>query len=183
MRYFVSITGASGSMYGIRLLEELRKAGHDIHLVVSENAKKILKLETSYTCTDLRKKVASMYNNDDLCAGPASGSFQLDGMIIVPCSMKTLSAIASGYGDTLTTRAASCCLKEGRKLVLVLRETPLDLPGIRNMLQAKQSGAVILPAMPGFYHHPKKLEDIIDFIVGKILDQLDITHSLFTRWK
>jgi 4-hydroxy-3-polyprenylbenzoate decarboxylase len=97
--------------------------------------------------------------------------------------MKTLSAIANGYGDSLTTRAASCCLKEGRKLILVLRETPLDLPGIKNMLVAKESGAVILPAMPAFYHEPKKIEELVDFIVGKVIDQLSLDHCLFKRWK
>ena len=104
-------------------------------------------------------------------------------MIVIPCSMKTLSAIANGYGDTLTSRAASCCLKEGRKLVLVIRETPLDLPGIRNMLAAKESGAIILPAMPAFYHQPKNIEELVDFIVGKVFDQLGLQHSLFKRWK
>ncbi len=183
MRYLVSIGGASGSIYGIRLLEELRKTDHEIHLVVSDGAKKIIEHETDYTYNDLKKKASTIYENDDVWAGPASGSFQLHGMIVAPCSMKTLSAIANGYGDTLTSRAASCCLKEGKKLVLVLRETPLDLPGIRNMLAAKESGAVILPAMPGFYHRPKKIEDLVDFIVGKIFDQLGLTHSLFKRWK
>ena len=104
-------------------------------------------------------------------------------MIVVPCSMKTLSAIANGFGDTLTTRAASCCLKEGKKLILVLRETPLDLPGIKNMLAAKESGAVILPAMPAFYHEPKKIEELVDFIVGKIFYQLGLQHKLLKRWK
>jgi flavin prenyltransferase len=183
MKYFISIGGASGSIYGIRLLEELKKAGHEMHLVVSSGAQKILEEETKYTYQTLKKKADIVYDNDDVCAGPASGSFHLDGMIVIPCSMKTLSAIANGYGDTLTSRAASCCLKEGRKLILVIRETPLDLPGIKNMLAAKQSGAVILPAMPAFYQKPKTIDDMVDFIVGKTLDQLNIKHTLFKRWK
>jgi len=183
MKFFVSIGGASGSLYGVRLCEELRRAGHEVLLTVSDSGKKILTHETRYTLTELKKKVTVVYDNDDFWVGPASGSFLLDGMVIIPCSMKTLSAIANGYTDTLTARAASCCLKEGRKLVLVLRETPLDLPGIQNMLTAKQSGAVILPAMPAFYQKPKTIDDIIDFIVGKVLDQFAIKHTLFNRWK
>ena len=183
MRYFVSIGGASGSVYGIRLLQELTKMGHEVHLVVSEGAKKILQHETTYTYTILKTMADSVYENDDMSAGPASGSFPLDGMIVAPCSMKTLSAIANGFGDTLTSRAATCCLKEGRPLILVLRETPLDVPGIRNMLAAKESGAVILPAMPGFYHKPERIEDMVDFIVGKVFDQLSLPHTLFKRWE
>jgi flavin prenyltransferase len=183
MRYFVSMGGASGSIYAIRLLQELNKMGHEIHLVVSEGAKKILQHETTYTYSFVKTQAHIVYENDDLYAGPASGSFSLDGMIVVPCSMKTLSSIANGFGDTLTARAASCCLKEGRKVILVLRETPLDLPGINNMLAAKQSGAVILPAMPAFYHKPERIEDLVDFIIGKIFDQLGLEHVLFKRWK
>ena len=183
MKYLVSIGGASGSIYGVRLLEELKKSGNEIHLIVSSGAKKIVEHETKYTYDKLRDMADFCYENNDLFAGPASGSFHLDGMIIAPCSMKTLSAVANGYGDTLSSRAASCCLKEERKLILVIRETPLDMPGIKNMLAAKQSGATVLPAMPGFYHKPKKIEDLIDFIVGKILDQLGISHSLYKRWK
>lgn len=183
MRYLVSIGGASGSIYGIRLLDELKKTGHDIVLVVTKEARAIIAQETTYTYTQLKKMADVVYDNDNLCAGPASGSFQLDAMIVIPCSMKTLSAIANGYGDALTSRAASCCLKEGRKLILVIRETPLDLPGIKNMLAAKESGAVLLPAAPGFYHQPKNIEQLVDFIVGKVLDQLAIQHSLFKRWK
>ena len=182
MRVILSIGGASGSIYGIRLFEELIKSGVEVHLVVSKGAKKILEYETGYNYGDLKKKASFCYDNDNLFAPPASGSFQLDAMVIVPCSMKTLSAIGNGYGDTLTSRAASCCLKEGRKLVLVIRETPLDLPGIKNMLFAKQSGAVILPAMPGFYHKPKKIKELVDFIIGKIFDQLGLKHNLFKRW-
>lgn len=183
MRYLVSIGGASGSIYGIRLLEELRKTEQEIHLIVSDSAKTIIEHETKYTSKDLEKKADVIYKNNDLCAGPASGSFHLDGMIVIPCSMKTLSAIANGYSDTLTSRVASCCLKEGKKLILVIRETPLDLPGIKNMLSAKESGAVLLPAMPAFYHKPKNIEDVVNFIVGKVLDQFGVQHSLYKRWK
>ncbi len=183
MKYLLSIGGASGSIYGVRLFEELVNSGNEIHLVVSEGAKKILEHETKYTYDDMKDKADFCYENNDLFAGPASGSFPLDGMVVAPCSMKTLSAVANGYGDTLTSRAASCCLKEGKKLVLVVRETPLDLPGIKNMLTAKQSGAIILPAMPGFYHKPKTIDDLVDFIVGKVFDQLREKHTLFKRWE
>lgn len=183
MKYLLSIGGASGSIYGVRLFEELKKSGNETHLIVSSGAKKIMEQETKHTYDALKDKTDFCYENNDLFAGPASGSFHLDGMIIAPCSMKTLSAIANGYGGTLSSRAASCCLKEGRKLILVVRETPLDLPCIKNMLAAKQSGATLLPAMPGFYHKPETIDDLVDFIVGKILDQLDIKHSLFDRWK
>jgi len=182
MKILLSIGGASGSIYGIRLLEELIKSDVEVHLVVSDDAKNILEHETVYTYDDLKEKVNICYENGDLFEAPASGSFHLDGMIVAPCSMKTLSAIANGYGDTLTSRAASCCLKEGRKLVLVIRETPLDLPSIKNMLTAKQSGAVVLPAMPGFYHKPKTIADLVDFVVGKTFDQFNIGHYLFKRW-
>jgi 4-hydroxy-3-polyprenylbenzoate decarboxylase len=183
MKVLLSIGGASGSIYGIRLLEELKKKGAEIHLIVSDGGQKIIEHETNYKFNNLKKKADFYYENKNLFAGPASGTFKLDAMIICPCSMKTLSAVANGYGDTLTSRAASCFLKEERKLVLVVRETPLDLPGIKNMERAKLAGATILPAMPGFYHKPKKIEDLVDFIVGKTLDQLKIDHSLFKRWK
>ena len=183
MKVLLSIGGASGAIYGIRLLEELKKSGIQIHLIVSEDAKKIIEHETNYKFSDLKKKTDFYYENDDMFAGPASGSFKLDAMIICPCSMKTLSAIANGYGDILTSRAASCILKEGKKLILVPRETPLSLPFIQNIEKIKLAGATILPAMPGFYYNPKKIDDIVDFIVGKILDQLNINHSLFEHWK
>ena len=183
MKILLSIGGASGSIYGVRLLEELIKSGVEVHLVVSDSGKKILEHEIGHNYGNLKKKASFCYDNDNLFAAPASGSFQLDAAVIAPCSMKTLSAIANGYGDTLTSRVASCCLKEGRVLVLVIRETPLDLPGIKNMLIAKQSGAVILPAMPGFYHKPEKIKELVDFIVGKVLDQFGLEHNLFKRWE
>jgi len=183
MRILLAITGASGCIYGIRLLEELVKSGNEVHLIVSEDAKKIMKYETNYTFDKIKKKANICYKNSDLFSAPSSGSYKLDAMVIVPCSMKTLSAIANCYCDTLISRAGICCLKEERKLILVIRETPLDLSAIKNILSAKQAGATILPAMPGFYHKPKKIEDLVDFIVGKILDQLKIDHMLFKRWK
>ena len=183
MKVLVSIGGASGSIYGIRLLEELVKSKVELHLIISDGAKKILEHETKYKSEEIIKKANFYYDNSDMFAGPASGSFKIDAMVICPCSMKTLSAVANGYSDTLTSRAAGCCLKEERKFIIVVRETPLDLPGIKNMLSAKQAGATILPAMPGFYHKPQKIEDLVDFLIGKILDQLKIKHSLFKRWK
>ena len=183
MKILLCIGGASGSSYGIRLLEELKKTDAEIHLIVSEGAKKIIEHETKFNYKYLEKLADFCYNNSDMFAGPASGSFKMDAMIICPCSMKTLSAVANAYCDTLTSRAAFCMLKEGEKLILVPRETPTPLPSIKNMEKAKLAGAIILPAMPGFYHKPKKIEDLIDFVVGKILDQLNIKHSLFKRWE
>lgn len=184
MKILVSIGGASGSIYGVKLIQNLSKNKNiETHLIVSSGGKKILKHETNISFAELKKYVDFVYENNDMFAGPASGSFKLDAMVICPCSMKTLSAIANGYGDTLSSRAAICMLKEERKLVLVLRETPLDLSSIENMRKAKLSGATILPAMPGFYYKPKKIDDITNFIVGKTLDQLGIDHLLFKRWK
>lgn len=182
-KILIAIGGASGSIYGIRLLEELNNHDVETHLVVSKGAKKIIEHETSSTFETIVNLADFVYENDDLFAGPASGSFAVQSMVIVPCSMKTLSAIANGYGDTLTSRAASCMLKENKQLILVPRETPLDLPSLRNMVKVKEAGATVLPAMPGFYHQPKNLDDLINFIVGKILDQLGIDHTLYKRWK
>jgi len=182
MKILLSIGGASGSIYGIRLLEELAKSKVEAHLIVSEGAKKIIEHETEYTFDKLKNKANFVYDNSDMFAGPASGSFKIDAMVVCPCSMKTLSAIANGYGDTLTSRSASCQLKEERKLILVIRETPLDLPGIENMRKARLAGTTVLPAAPGFYHKPKNIDDLINFIVGKVLDHLEIKNTLFKRW-
>ena len=179
----VSIGGASGSIYGIRLLEFLQDRNIHTFLIVSEGAKKIIDHETSHSYSSLKKLVDTVYENDNLFAGPASGSFSLDAMVIVPCSMKTLSAVANGYSDTLTARAASCMLKEHKTLIIVPRETPMDLPSLQNMVKAYQAGAFILPAMPGFYYIPSSINDLVDFIVGKILDQLHIPHTLYQKWK
>ena len=181
-KILISITGASGSIYGIRLLEVLHTFDVETHLIISDGAKRILEYETDFSLEAVVKKAHYFYEDSDLHAGPASGSFLSDGMCVVPCSMKTLSAIAHGFCNTLTARAACCMLKENRMLVLTPRETPLDLPGLKNMVAAREAGAVILPAMPGLYHQPRDLNDLIDFIVGKVLDQFSIEHALFKRW-
>jgi len=183
MKIVLAIGGASGSIYGIRLYEELIKSDVEVHLVVSKDAKKIIEHETDKTFEYFKKQASFLYENDDLFSPIASGSFKIDGMIAAPCSMKTLSSIANGYGNTLISRAASCCLKEGKKLILVIRETPLDLPGIRNMLSVKESGAIVLPAMPAFYHKPVNIDELVNFIVGKVLDQFNFNHTLYKRWK
>ena len=182
MKFILSISGASGVIYGVKLLQEMVRMNLEVHLIISETAKQILKHEIKQDYKELYKLAYKTYENNGLFSPPSSGSFEHDGMIVVPCSMKTLSAVANGYGDTLIARAALCCLKENRKLILVPRETPLNKTGIKNMLLAKENGAVILPAMPAFYHKPEKIGDLVDFIVGKILDQLNIKHSLFKRW-
>jgi len=181
-KILISITGASGSIYGIRLLEALNSFDVETHLIVSDGAKRILEYETDFSLEAVVEKAHVFYEDLDLHAGPASGSFHIDGMCVVPCSMKTLSAIAHGFCNTLTARAACCMLKENRTLVLTPRETPLDLPSLKNMVAAREAGAVILPAMPGLYHQPHDLNDLIDFIVGKIIDQFSIEHTLFKRW-
>lgn len=179
----VAITGASGSIYGVRLLQELQKKDVTVHLIASSSAKKIIAYETVETVETVMNLADKVYENDDLFAGPASGSYPIDAMIIVPCSMKTLAAIATGYANLLIPRAASCMLKENKPLIVVPRETPFDLAGLQNMLQVHQAGGSILPAAPGFYHKPETISDLVDFIVGKILDQLFIPHELFKRWE
>jgi len=182
-RIVLTITGASGVVYGIRLLEELKKSGCTIYLIISESAKKIIEHETDCALKDIISLADEFFEEGDTFSKIASGSFQYDAAIIAPCSLKTLGAIANGYANNLITRMAVCCLKEGRKLVLVPRETPLDLTSIENMMKVKRNGAVILPAMPAFYHHPKSMDDLVNYIVGKILDSIGIEHSLVRRWE
>lgn len=179
----VAITGASGIIYGIRLLQELQKKDVSVHLIISATAKKILQFETEKSVQTVMNLADKVYENDDLFAGPASGTFPLDAMVIVPCSMKTLAAIANGYANHLISRSASCMLKEKKPLIVVPRETPFDLAGLQNMVQIYKAGGSVLPASPGFYHKPVSVLDLVDFIVGKILDHLSIPHELFKRWK
>jgi 4-hydroxy-3-polyprenylbenzoate decarboxylase len=151
MKILVGITGASGVIYGIKLIEELKKARIETHVILSEKAEKIIEYETKYDIKKIKNFAFKYYNNSDLFAAPSSGSYKFDGMVISPCSIKTLSSIANSFCNNLISRSAICSLKEDRKLVLVLRETPLDLASINNMKSAKQAGAIILPAMPAFY--------------------------------
>lgn len=179
----IGFSGASGIIYGIRLLEVLHSIDIQTFLIVSEWAKKNIEIETDKTLEYVKSLSSINYDNFKLDASVSSGSFLHDGMVIVPCSMKSLSSIANGYDDTLISRAASVTLKESRKLILVPRETPLSRIHLENMIRLQDAGAIILPAMPGFYHKPSTINEIVDHLVGKILDQLKIKHDLFSRWK
>jgi len=178
----VAITGASGVIYGIRMLEVLKGLGIETHLIMSEWGDKNIKIETDKTADYVRSLATKYYEDDNMAAPMSSGSFKTDGMAIVPCSMKSLASIANAFDDSLVSRAAGVCIKEQRKLVLVPRETPLSKIHLDNMSKLADAGAVILPAMPGFYHRPKTMDDLIDHVVGKVLDQFDIDHDLFKRW-
>lgn len=179
----VAITGASGVIYGIRLLEALKDLNIENSLVISDAGKTVIESETSYSVEDVIALADEYYDFDDLTASINSGSFKFESVAIVPCSMKTLSSIANGYGANTITRVADVCLKERRRIVIVPRETPLRSAHLQNMLTLSQEGAVILPAMPGFYSDHDTVDDQIDFIVGKILDSLKIENNLFKRWE
>jgi 4-hydroxy-3-polyprenylbenzoate decarboxylase len=170
-------------VYGVRLLEACQELGIETDLMVSPAAEQILKFELNKKLEDLQKLATRSHKHDDLAAPISSGSVPTDGMIIAPCSMKTLGALASGVTADLTSRAADVTLKQGRRLVLVPRETPLNLIHIENMAKLERAGAVILPAMPAFYHKPNNVKGLVDFIVGKILDIFDIEHELYQRWR
>jgi 4-hydroxy-3-polyprenylbenzoate decarboxylase len=183
VRLVVGISGASGSIYGIRLLEVLRDvAGLETHLVVSRAAKRTLVDETDYAVRDVEGLATRVYDDRDIGAALASGSFRTAGMVVAPCSIKTLSALANSHADTLITRAGDVTLKEGRPLVVVVRETPLHVGHLRQMLALAEMGAVVLPPVPAFYHRPKTIRDLIDHTVGRVLDQFGIAHGLVTEW-
>ena len=182
-RVVVAISGASGTVYGVRLLRVLRDLHVESHLVVTEAAKRVAELEAGLAPADIEKLASFSYRDTELDAPIASGSFLGLGMAVTPCSIKTLSAIAYCQTDSLVNRAADVMLKERRKLVLAVRETPLHLGHLRLMTQVTEYGAVVLPPVPAFYHHPMTVDDIVDQTVGKILDQLGIEHHLFARWQ
>ena len=185
-RLIVGISGASGAIYGVRLLQVLRNVpGVETHLVMSQAARQTLSLETDLSLRDVQALADVVHDARDIAASISSGSFKTAGMVILPCSIKTLSGIVNSYTDTLVTRAADVVLKERRPLVLCVRETPLHLGHLRLMTQAAELGAVIMPPVPAFYHRPTSLDDVINQTVNRVLDQFDIDlpEDLFTRWQ
>ncbi len=194
--YIVAISGASGAPYAIRLLQVLVKGGHSVYLSISGDGLSILKDETNLQIkgseTDIQYALekhleakegqVNYFDEDNMYSPIASGSVKVDAMVVIPCSMKTLAAIAQGYASTLIERAADVTLKEKRKLIIVPRETPLSAIHLRNMLTLAEIGCHIIPAMPAFYHHPKHVSDMVDFIVGRVLDSMGIENDLSPRW-
>ena len=183
MVIIIGITGASGVIYGIRLLEVLSTYKEiETHLLISEAGEENIPYETDWKLEDVRALADFSYDIQDMGARLASGSFKRDGMVVAPCSMKTLSAMANSYADNLLTRAADVTLKERKRLVVLARETPLHLGHLRNMVKLTEMGAVILPPIPAFYHRPRTINEIVDHTVGRVLDIFDIEHNLFPRW-
>lgn len=183
-RLIVGISGASGAIYGIRVLEALRAIPEiETHLVISASARRTIVEETRYKVAEVEALAKVVHDQRDIGASLASGSFRTSGMLVAPCSVKTLSGIAHSYNDNLLTRAADVCLKERRKLVLMVRETPLHLGHLELMAQVTRHGAIVLPPVPAFYHGPATIDDIVNQSVGKALDQFEIPHQLFRRWK
>lgn len=180
-RIIVGISGASGAIYGIRMVEAL-KGRAESHLVISTAARRIISMETSYEVPQIESMATSVHDVKDLAAPISSGSFQTEGMVIVPCSVKTLSGVANSFGENLMARAADVTLKERRRLVLVLRETPLHIGHLRLMVRASEMGAIIFPPVPALYNRPDTLEEVIDHTIGRILDLFEIEHTLFKRW-
>ncbi|HJW96869.1 MAG TPA: UbiX family flavin prenyltransferase [archaeon] len=181
-RIIVGISGASGSILGVRLLQALKGKAETL-LIITETAQKILEHETGLSVRQVENLASKSYNNSDFFAPVASGSFKTDGMVIIPCSMKTLAGIASGFSDNLLLRTADVCLKERRKLILVARETPLSYIHIKNMETASKAGAILLPPVLSLYSKPKTIDDMVNHIVGKALDVLGFENSLYKRWK
>jgi 4-hydroxy-3-polyprenylbenzoate decarboxylase len=180
-KLIVGISGATGAIYGIRLLEVLSKSDVETHLIITEAAEKTILMETNWEIKKI-KSLAKVTYDKDLGAAISSGSFLSEGMVIIPCSIKSLSGIANSFNENLLIRAADVTLKERRKLVLVVRETPLHLGHLELMRQASRIGATLLPPIPAFYFHPKTIDDLINHTVGKVLDLFGMNHHLFNRW-
>ena len=182
MKLVVGITGSTGVIYGVRLLEILKEKNIKTHLIITEWAKKCLTMETDFKSDYVKSLATTVSDETNMAASISSGTHKIDGMIVIPCSMKTLSSIANGYDETLVARAAGVTLKESRKLILVIRETPLTAINLENMLKLARLGVVILPPVPGFYTKPKTIDEVVNHTVGKCLDQFNIEHDLFKRW-
>jgi 4-hydroxy-3-polyprenylbenzoate decarboxylase len=183
MRLVIGITGASGSVYALRLLEILHTMGNELHVVATHSAMRVLAYECKAGTGELQQWADRLYDVEDVGAAIASGSFLVDAMVVVPCSMKTVGCLANGIADNLLTRAADVTLKEGRPLILVPRETPVHAIHLENMLKLARLGVRILPACPAFYHRPQQIDDLVDMMVGKICDALHIQNHLFSRWQ
>ena len=181
-RIVVGISGASGVIYGIRLLKVLKEIEWETHLVISEAAKQNILLETSFTVKDVEDLADKVYDPKNQAAAISSGSFKTSGMVIVPCAIKTLSGVAHSFNENLLIRAADVTLKERRRLILVVRETPLHKGHLALMQKVADLGGIILPPVPAFYINPKSIEDLIDHTIGKILDIMEIDHTLYKRW-
>src|SRR5262245_10409608 len=182
MKIIVAITGATGTIYGVRILQRLREAGAETHLVISRWGARTLIHETPYSREQVEAMATVSYAPGDMGAAISSGSFRTDGMVIAPCSAKTLAAIAHGFGENLVHRAADVILKERRKLVLMVREAPLSDIHLENMLKLSRMGAVILPPMPAFYNHPRRVDDVVEHSVSRVLDQFGLDVSGAERW-
>jgi 4-hydroxy-3-polyprenylbenzoate decarboxylase len=182
LKLVIGITGSTGVIYGVRLLEVLKEKNIQTHLIITEWAKKCLSMETNFSHDYVKSLATSISDETNMAASVSSGTHKMDGMIVIPCTMKTLSSIAIGYDETLVARAAGVTLKESRKLVLVTRETPLTAINLENMLKLARLGVVILPPVPGFYTKPKTIDEIVNHTVGKCLDQFNIEHDLYKRW-
>ena len=180
-RIIIGISGASGVTYGVRMLEVLRETNYETHLIISSAGRINIEIETRYTPAEIETMADFVYDYKDMTASLASGSFLTAGMVVVPCTIKSLSGIAHSYNENLLIRAADVTLKEKRKLVLVVRETPLHVGHLRLMTLAAEMGAHILPPVPSFYHKPETIEDIIDQTIGKVFDYMGIEHNLFKR--
>lgn len=183
MRIVVALTGVSGMVYGVRFLQACRELKLQTELVISETAGRVLELELGKDRKEIEELADRSYRVSDLEAPISSGSQVRDAMVVIPCSMGTLAKIANGMSDNLITRAADVHLKQRRPLVLVVRETPLSLVHLENMVRVSRAGGIVLPAAPAFYHFPKSVDDLVDFVVGRVLDTIGISHDLYRRWR
>jgi 4-hydroxy-3-polyprenylbenzoate decarboxylase len=181
-RLIVGMTGSTGAIFGIRLLEALKNSEVESHLIISKWAQRTIEHETSYTLEQVRALASVVHSQGDMGASISSGSFLTEGMVVIPCSVRTLGGIANGYGEHLVHRAADVILKERRRLVLLVRETPLSEVHLENMLKLARMGVIMLPPMPAFYNHPQTVDDIVDHIVFRVLDQFGIAAPFAKRW-